>query len=78
MPNICTEKIQQVTDIAEECEQAVIAGEDVVNSRLKDRADRVSAEIKEKEEILNKKRETWPRKRVSDLEESIQLLEEIK
>jgi uncharacterized protein YoxC len=46
--------------------------------RLKDRADRISADIKEKEEILNKKRETWPTKCVSDLEESIQQLEERK
>ena len=64
-------KIQQVTDIAEECKQAAIAGEDIVNSRLKDKADRIAAEIKEKEEILIKKRETWPTKPVSDLEESI-------
>ena len=77
-PTSARRKIQQVTDIAEECKQAAIAGEDIVNSRLKDKADRIAAEIKEKEEILIKKRETWPTKHVSDLEESIQQLQEKK
>ena len=77
-PTFAQRKIQQVTDMAEECKQAGIAGEDIVNSRLKDRADRIAAEIKEKEEILIKKRETWSTKHVSDLEESIQQHQERK
>ena len=77
-PTSARRKILQVTDIAEECKQAAIAGEEIVNSRLKDKADRIAAEIKEKEEILIKKRETWPTKHVSDLEESIQQLQERK
>ena len=55
-PTSARRKIQQVTDIAKECKQAAIAREEIVNSRLKDKADRIAAEIKEKEEILIKKR----------------------
>ena len=77
-PTSARQKIQQVTDIAKECKQAAIAGEEIVNSRLKDKADRIAAEIKEKEKILIKKREKWPTKHVSDLEESIQQLQERK
>ena len=54
---------------------SIVAGEDIVNLRLKDRLKRIDAEIEEKKTVLEKKRETWPLKRLSDLEESLCHLE---
>ena len=57
---------------------SIVAGEDIVNLRLKDRLKRIDAEIEEKKTILEKKRETWLLKRLSDLEESLHHLEDRK
>ena len=57
---------------------SIVAGEDIVNLRLKDRLKRIDAEIEEKKTVLEKKRETCPLKRLSDLEESLRHLEDRK
>ena len=57
---------------------SIVAGEDIVNLRLKDGLKRIDAEIEEKKTVLEKKRETWPLKRLSDLEESLRHLEDRK
>ena len=55
---------------------SVVAGEDIVNRRLKDQLERINADFKEKKTILEKKRETLPLTCLSDLEESLSHLED--
>ena len=77
-PTLARTKIKEVIEVAEECRMSIVAGEDIVNLRLKDRLKRIDAEIEEKKTVLEKKRETWPLKRLSDLEESLHHLEDRK
>ena len=77
-PTLARRKIKEVIEVAEECRMSIVAGEDIVNLRLKDRLKRIDAEIEEKKTVLEKKRETWPLKRLSDLEESLRHLEDRK
>ena len=77
-PTLARTKIKEVIEVAEECRMSIVAGEDIVNLRLKDRLKRIDAEIEEKKTVLEKKRETWPLKRLSDLEESLPHLEDRK
>lgn len=55
---------------------SVVAGEDIVNGRLKDQQERINADIEEKKTILEKKCKTLPC--LSDLEESLSHLEDRK
>ena len=77
-PTLARRKIKEVIEVAEECRMSIVAGEDIVNLRLKDRLKRIDAETEEKKTVLEKKRETWPLKRLSDLEESLRHLEDRK
>ena len=63
-PTLARTKIKEVIEVAEECRMSIVAGEDIVNLRLKDRLKRIDAEIEEKKTVLEKKRETWPLKRL--------------
>ena len=45
-------KIKEVIEVSEECRISIVAGEDIVNLRLKDRLKRLDAQIEEKETVL--------------------------
>ena len=77
-PTLARRKINEVIEVAEECRMSIVASEDIVTLRLKDRLKRIDAEIEGKKTVLEKKRETWPLKRLSDLEESLSHLEDRK
>ena len=54
-PTLARRKIKEVIEVAEECRMSIVAGEDIVNLRLKDRLKRIDAEIEEKKTVLEKK-----------------------
>ena len=70
-PALARRNIEEVIEVAEECRMSIVAGEDIVNVRLKDCLKRIDTEIEEKKTFLEEKRETWPLKSLSDLEESL-------
>ena len=51
-PTLARRKIKEVIEVAEECRMSIVAGEDIVNLRLKDRLKRIDAEIEEKKTVL--------------------------
>lgn len=55
-PALPRRKIQDVIDVSKECKRAVIAREDMVDLTLKDKVEGIGAKIKEKKEILEKKK----------------------
>lgn len=55
-PALPRRKIQEVIDVSEECKHAVIAREDMVDLTLKDKVEGIGAKIKDKKEILEKKK----------------------
>ena len=77
-PTLARTKIKEVIEVAEECRMSIVAGEDIVNLRLMDWLKRIDTEIEEKKTVLEKKRETWLLKRLSDLGESLRHLEDRK
>ena len=77
-PTLARTKIKEIIEVAEECRMSIVAGEDIVNLRLMDWLKRIDTEIEEKKTVLEKKRETWLLKRLSDLGESLRHLEDRK
>lgn len=52
------------------------AGEDLVRLHLFNKQEQIQSRINEVSSTLNKKRDVWPEKRVNDLEESKERLDE--
>jgi hypothetical protein len=65
------QRINKIIEVAKECENALIAGEDLVRIHLLEKQDKLQREMVEASNTLEKKRNVWPEKRVEDLEDSI-------
>lgn len=63
-PPTAKRRIMSVIEIAQECENALVAGEDLVHLRLLEKQEKVQNQIKEVNSTLDKKRNIWPEKRV--------------
>lgn len=61
----------KIIEVAKECENALIAGEDLVCIHLLEKQDKLQWEMVEASNVLEKKRNVWLEKRVEDLEDSI-------
>ena len=70
-PSSAKQRIRQIIEVAEECENALIAGNDLVRTQLLEKQDKLQQKIEEESNTLKKKRNIWPDKRIEDLEESI-------
>jgi hypothetical protein len=65
------QRINKIIEVAKECENALIAGEDLVRIHLLEKQDKLQRAMVEASNTLEKKRNVWPEKRVEDLEDSI-------
>ena len=65
------QRINKIIEVVKECENALIAGEDLVRIHLLEKQDKLQREMVEASNTLEKKRNVWPEKRVEDLEDSI-------
>jgi hypothetical protein len=67
-PSLAKRRIEHVIEVANECENAMTAGEDLVRRNLIKRQDNVKSEILNIDTLLGKKRSILPEKRVCDME----------
>jgi hypothetical protein len=75
-PSTAKRRIKTIIEAANECENALIAGEDIVRLHLLKKEENTKNQMTEVNNTLEKKRNVWQEKRVKDLEESKEVLEE--
>lgn len=75
-PSTARRRIKNIIETANECENALAAGEDLVRLHLLNKQEQIQSQLKEVNSTLDKKRDIWPEKRVNDLEESKERFEE--
>lgn len=69
-PATAKRRVENMVEVAKECENAFAAGEDMVRLNLLSKKEKTKSTLLELNNLLEKKRDVWPEKRVKDLEES--------
>lgn len=75
-PTSAKRHIYDIVEVANTCDKALIAGEDLVRNNLIEKQAKIQLQMKGAESTLAKKRDIWPQKRVADLEETMEVLQE--
>ena len=75
-PALAKQHTCEITEAARECENALIAEENLVRTHLLEKQERLQQKMREADDTLRKKQSISPEKRVKDLEESIKLIKE--
>lgn len=75
-PSTARRRIKNIIVIANECKNALAAGEDLVRLQILNKQEQIQSQLMEVNSTLDKKRDVWPEKRVNDLEESRERFEE--